>query len=466
MPLSVTLTIGGTDVTAYVRIGSIVVHASLRDRSGTMSGLELVIPYSGSTPAVAVPRAGQEVILTVAGTREFGGVVQRVAETVAGSTSYAYVVDCTDYTRWFDRHLVQGVKYPAGEEEGVTGTAGSIITSLVSTYANQGALTWDVSLVEAGPVIPQQVFDFETPSACIDRVARIAGYRWDLDYDRKVVFTAISGTSAAAPVATVDWETQTGLSDLELSEVADQVVNVAYIRDTRSVVTDEDGDPIDLTQELGTANGYQTFWALGYEPANYASATVTVTPTSGPATSYTEANGGLLREGQDGTPGDGETVNKAYWCLPNWGVRLASAPPSGARVAATYQYLDIRPKATSVREGSSITEVRAREGSSVSDGVYEEVYDGSDLIDQSQDAIRARALLYLQQRAHKWSGSFRVFGTGWKPGQHFRFTSSRRFGGVFASGITLYTIDVQKRFATADEWVNEVAISSDVYGEL
>ena len=59
-----------------------------------------------------------------------------------------------------------------------------------------------------------------------------------------------------------------------------------------------------------------------------------------------------------------------------------------------------------------------------------------------------------------------VFGVGWKPGQYFRFTSTKRFGGLFSGGQTFYTVDVSKRFATPDEWVNQITISTDVYGEL
>jgi len=464
--LSASLTINAVEYIAYTRIGTINPHASLRDRAGTLSGLELVIPYTGATPAVAIPRAGQEVILTVDGTREFAGVVQRVSESVYGSTSYTYSVDCADYVRWFDRHLVQGVKYPPGDAEGLTDTAGAIIRAMISDYANQGAITWDVSLVEDGPEIPQQTFDFDPPSSAIDRIAKIINYRWEINVQRQIVFTPVSGAASVAPIATVDWETQTQISDMQLSEVADQIANVAYIKDTKSVAIDDNGDPLSFTEEVGEADGYQSFWPLGYEPANYDGTTVTVTPTVGAPVTYTVANGGLLKENIDGKPGDGSTVNKAFLCLPNWGVRLPAVPAAGSRIKVEYPYLDISPKVTSVRDAASITEVRTREGATNSDGIYEEVYGASDLINVSQDAIRARAQLYLSQRGHKFTGTMTVFGTGWKPGQYFRFTSTKRFGGLFSAGQTFYTVDVSKRFATPDEWVNQITISTDVYGEL
>ena len=465
MSLSVTLTIGGTDVTAYAHLETVRPTESLRDRAGTMAGLRLTIPYSGTVPAVAVPRAGQEVVLEVAGTREFAGVVQRVRETPAGSRSYAYEVDCADYVRWLDRHLVQGVTLPAGAA-GTTGAVGDVVTTLISSYANAGAITWDVSLVESGPVIPQVVFDFEPVSGCLDRLAKQTGYRWWVDYDRRVVFAAIDAPAMAAPVPTVAWESGTVLHDLVLEEAGDQIVTVAYIKDARAVATNDDGSAKPYTDVRGAGDGYQTFFGLGYEPSDYANTTVTVTPTSGPATTYTVGNAGLLQENQDGTPGDGLATDKALLCLPNWGVRFQVPPPAGARVTATYRYLDIGPAVWAVRDASSITEVRGREGSANSDGVYEEVFSAADLEGVSSDAIRARAELYLSQRAHVWVGTARVYGAGWRSGQYLTVTSDRRFGGAFTAGVRLYVTEVSKRFATPDAWVNDLALSSNLYGEV
>ncbi len=467
MPLTVTLTIGGVDYAPWTRIGTIVVHESLRDRANTLAGLEVVMPYSGSTPeAGAIPRAGQEVILTVAGTREFGGVVQRVSERPGGSTSLVYEIDCADYTRWLDRHLVQGVKYPVSDDPEVTGTAGSVVTAIVTNWANKGAITWDTSGVVAGPTINQQTFDFIPPSQAIDQIAKLVGFRWYVTYDRVVTFAPPTDGTNAAPVASYTWETDTGLSDLVLSEVGDQIVNVAYIKDAKAVQSDSGGAPLSFSQRLGTADGYQSFWGLGYEPAGVSTTTVTVTPTSGPATTYTQANGGLLTENVDGVPGDGQTRAKALLCLPNWGVRFETVPPAGATVEATYQYLDVGPAVWQVLDGASITEVRNREGSTNSDGVYEEVFSAGDLEAASKDSIRARAEMYLRQRAHKWSGSAIAIGTGWRAGQWLTVTSSQRFAGAFASGRAMYVTDVRKGLATPDAWRNEITLSTDVYGEL
>ena len=465
MALSVTLTIGGIAYQAYTRIESIAVRSSLRDRAGTLS-FEVVVPFSGATPAVAVPRAGREVVLTVDGTKEFAGVTQRVSESPGGTSSYVYAVDCSDYTRWFDRYLVQGKKIPESDDEATTDLAGNIVKAIITGTCNQGAITWGQSLIADGTTIPQQVYDFEAPSSAIDRIAKIVGFKWYVDYDKNVVFQPLTGAASAAPVASLTWETQTTIGDLILEEVGDQITNVVYIKDAKSVATDDNGAPVSFAQPVATADGYASFFPLGYEPATYDGTTVTVTPLIGPPTVYTTTNGGLLRENIDGKPGDGQARNKALLCLPNWGVRFETVPPAGATVAVTYPYLDIVPKVNRVVDGDSITEVLTREGSSVSTGIYEDVFSASELVNVSQDAIKARAQLYLATRGHKWVGTARVFGSGWRDGQVFRLTSDRRFGGAFASGIDMYVTDVGKRFATPDQWQVDLTLSTDIYGEL
>ena len=108
MPLTWSLTIAGVEyLPTYADPRTIRPVDSIRDRSDTMSGLMIRIPYSGDTPAVAVPRCGQEIILT-RGTggsevREFGGVVQRVRERAINPTLMEYEIQASDYVRWFDR---------------------------------------------------------------------------------------------------------------------------------------------------------------------------------------------------------------------------------------------------------------------------------------------------------------------------------------------------------------------------
>ena len=465
MALNISLTFNGVQYSSYVRLASIKIKESLRDRAGSLTGLQIVIPYSGSTPAVAIPRAGHEAVLTVNGSTEFGGIVQRVRETPAGSSSFLYEVDCADYVRWFDRYLVQGVTYPTNT---TTGTAGSIVKSIITDYCNDGLISWGQSLVEAGNVIQAQTFDFEPPSQCIDRIAKQIGYIWYVDYNKNVVFRSSLSTGGVAPVATFNYESGTSLFDIVVEETGDQIVNTAYIKDAKAVATNQEtGVELDYSDGLGTGDGYRSFFSLGYEPSSVAQTTVTVTlPSGGGTTTYTTGNGNLKTENIDGQPGDGQTSNVALVCLPNWGVRFQQPPPAGATVNATYKYLDIGPAVWKVVDATSVNEVKTRESASLSDGIYEEVFSASDLVAVGKQTIEDRAQLYLAARRHKWQMTAGVYGTGWAAGQSLVITSSKRFGGQFSSGLTFWVTDIEKSFPTPDVYLNQLTLSSDIFGEL
>lgn len=465
MALNISLTFNGVQYSSYVRLASIKIKESLRDRAGSLTGLQIVIPYSGSTPAVAIPRAGHEAVLTVNGSTEFGGIVQRVRETPAGSSSFLYEVDCADYVRWFDRYLVQGVTYPTNT---TSATAGSIIKSIITDYCNKGLITWGQSLIEAGNVIQAQTFDFEPPSQCIDRIAKQIGYIWYVDYNKNVVFRSSLSTGGLAPVATFNYESGTTLFDMTVEETGDQIINVAYIKDAKAVATNpETGVELDYGDGLGDGDGYRSFFSLGYEPASMSQTSVTVTlPSGGGTQTYTTGNGKLKQENIDGQPGDGKTNDVALLCLPNWGVRFQQPPPAGATVSATYKYLDIGPAVWKVTDPTSITEVKSRESNALSDGIYEEVFSASDLIAVGKQTIEDRATLYLNARRHKWQMTCGAYGTGWAAGQSITITSSKRFGGQFASGVKFWVTDIEKSFPTPDVYINKITLSSDIFGEL
>lgn len=458
------LIVQGNDFTNALLFDTVQISLSVKDRSDTMS-FTLRFSYAAGIPAI--PRVGQPMYFAVNGKREFSGVIQNISERIVSANIFNYEVQCADWTRWFDRHLVQGAKYPSGDDANATISSGVVVKAIIDTWVNRtGAFffTYTDASIQAGADIPQQTFDFVTPSSAIDTVARLNQYRWFVDFDGVVYFGAPENVAGEAPISYIDWDTTTLVSDVVISEEADQIVNVAVLKDAKST----QGQQVDVT----TTTEGQTFVSLGYEPENVTNTTVVVQPPTGPSTTYSTAGGNLKEENVDGKPGDGQTRNVALVCLTNWGIRFETAPPAGSKVTTTYNYLDIGDSVWLIPEGSSIAEVRAREGTgplAASDGIYEEVYDAGDMESVSKDAIYARADLYLKSRRHKWSITFRCYGSWskeWRPGQVLWFVASQRYGGKFAAGKTMHVIDVRKSMVTPTTFVNDITLSSDMYGTL
>ena len=211
MPLTWSLTIAGVEyLPTYADPRTIRPVDSIRDRSDTMSGLMIRIPYSGDTPAVAVPRCGQEIILT-RGTggsevREFGGVVQRVRERAINPTLMEYEIQASDYVRWFDRWaLTLDLGINRADLQVL-----AIVDAVNAREANAGGSTvWTTNGVmptlpdgSPTPVSAPQKIDLQSASSAIDAIAKQIGYRWDVDYYGDVKFT--SADEDVAPIAAID----------------------------------------------------------------------------------------------------------------------------------------------------------------------------------------------------------------------------------------------------------------------
>lgn len=489
MPLTWSLTINGVEyLPGHADPRSIRPSDSIRDRSDTMSGVLIRIPYAGDVPAVAVPRCGQEIVLTrgtgAGAVREFGGVVQRVRERPVNPSLMEYEVQASDYVRWFDRWMIS--------LDLAADRADLLVTAIVDAVnareaAAGGTRVWTTGGVSATlpdgsptPVASAQKVDLQPASAAIDAIAKQVGYRWDVDYDGDVTFT--SADADVAPVATIDCEgdvTAGTLGDVVIEDAGDQVVNQVYIKGAKSKVTKEDGSFATHTGEYTTGGVGDvppaTFFPLPYEIPDLDSIVVSVTTPAGSTTLYRRVPGAgekpLRFEGQDGVPGDGQTEDCFYVCLPNWGLRInpddgSGSPifPPGSTVEATIEPLSGGDAVFMRADYDSIAEVRDREGTT---GIYEEVIDAGDIVSTTVDAINARGDLVLFQRRRKWLARCRGMNvTGFRSGQTIVLTSSRRFGGAFAAGVTMYVMQVDKRLLNADMMAVDLQLCSDIYGEV
>lgn len=484
MPLNWSLTINGIEyLPTYADPRSIRPTDSIRDRSDSMSGIIIRIPYTGNTPAVAVPRSGQEIILTrgVGGTpvREFGGVVQRVRERQITPALFEYEVQASDYVRWFDRYMLtldlkakradlmvqEVIDAVNARELGAGGT---------HVWTNNGL---DATLPDGSPTptCPDQKVDLQPASSAIDAIAKLVGYRWDVDYYGDVTFT--SADNDFAPVATIDCENDVSantIGDVEIEDAGDQVVNVVYIKGAKSKVTKEDGSFATHSQPFVAGDG-QTFFPLPYELPDLDSLQVSV-EVGGTTTMYKKNPGPgekpLLYETHDGVPGDGQTTDCFYVCLPNWGIRSNPTDgsgnpiiPPGANVTATMEPLTGGDTVYKREDYESIAEVAARESTT---GIYEEVIDAGDIVSTTVDAINARGDLALYQRRRKVLVNCKAYNfTGWRSGQKLTLKSSKRFGGLFAgAGMTMYIMEVQKSIINADVMAVSLRLASDIYGEV
>jgi hypothetical protein len=212
------ITIGGSTRTSNVRKDSLVIVDELNEAPNTCS-----FSCDGFTPTI-----GQEVVITLGGTKEFGGHLTRIVQRYEAQNRANVAFECqaVDYTRLLDRRKVTK-RYTAT-------SASSIVTDIISSFTT-GFTT--AGVVGGLPTIDEIDFTFEDVSRALSRVASLAGGYWYVDYDRDLHFFITEATSTPDDITDVQ---HTHVHDIALDTDASQ-------QRTRTLVEGGGGS---LTQEI------------------------------------------------------------------------------------------------------------------------------------------------------------------------------------------------------------------------
>lgn len=127
------------------------------------------------------PEVGQEVTVTVDGTRIFGGVIVDVEQSVEGQNVVRHDVSCKDWVQHFDRELVTE-RY---EDTNMQAIIQDLVTRYAAaygfTYTNVGGASIGVESISFG----------EMPlSECMNKIARFTNYSWYIDPNKDLHFFA------------------------------------------------------------------------------------------------------------------------------------------------------------------------------------------------------------------------------------------------------------------------------------
>lgn len=180
----VTITIAGTDRTNLVELNSLRIDNVLTKEIDSCS---FKIRKFGSR--TFVPKVGNTVLIDDTGTTIFGGVIIRVFQETIGDAIVVYEVECSDYTRLLDQHLV------AETYEDMTVNA--IIADLIANWAPTGVTGTQVS---CSIVVDYIQFKYEPVSDCLRQLAEMVGYDWYIDYDKDIYFKEPTATPASVDV--------------------------------------------------------------------------------------------------------------------------------------------------------------------------------------------------------------------------------------------------------------------------
>lgn len=191
--MALVLTIGG--VAKEVRAGSLNISATANGRTTASFQID-------STAGTYRPAIDAEVLITWAGVRIFGGLVERPTERglAAGARpGIATTVSAVDFNQYAERRIIIDGGFPAGF------TLLQALTSLVGNLAVYG-VTLDAGQV-TGPTLPELIYKGPTISTILNELATLTGkygepFAWRINEFKVLSMTQPSTVAAPFDILT------------------------------------------------------------------------------------------------------------------------------------------------------------------------------------------------------------------------------------------------------------------------
>lgn len=364
------LKINTIDRTDSVDFGTVGINDVLNNQVNTLTFR--VRKYGDRT---FVPAISDAVVMKDDTVTVFAGEVSKITESADGAGQLIYDVTCSDYTKQLDRRLIV--------ETYASLTVAEIIAEFMDTYAPD----YTYANVVCNTAVSSITFDRVPVSQAIDKLAKMAGCSWYVDYDKDVHFFAVAGE--LAPFDLTDTSDNYLFDTLQISHDMSQLRNRVFIRGGEVVGASR-------TEQFDT-DATKKIFKLGSKFSELPTVTV---------------NGAAQDVGVDFL--DDDTLFDCMWDFNQKTIRFIDVPATGANylvVSGTPLY----PLVVQVEHPVSVAE----------HGVYE--FAKKDTTIKTRGEAVAFAVAELTQYAQEIAeGSFMTYTPGLRSGQLIRITSTQR----------------------------------------
>jgi hypothetical protein len=349
------------------------------------------------------PTVGDEVILTINATKEFGGYIVELQEDVEGRVEYIKCI-CKDYTHELDRQLVSKT-YEAM-------TVNAIIADLTTTFAT-GITDNNVNCTT---LIDSVTFNYLPISQCLQRLTDIVeGYDWYIDYNKDVHF--FFSESVASTFDLTDTSGNYVYNSLALRQDTHQLRNEVIVRGGLLTSTT-------LRTEFLSGDGTKTVFPLATKFANL------------PTVAISSVNKTVGVENIDGAGFD------CYWNYNEKSLKFTVAPANGTSNITVIQYPQY-PLILQKRSESSVT----------SYGLFQSVIVDKNIRDLETAGLRADVELLKYSEPEK-TADFLTYTSGLMTGQTINVNSTIR--GI-NQDYKIQSIRSSLKTPNTDELVHEVS---------
>lgn len=404
--MGVKVTIAGTDRSNLIRMGSLSITDNINNAPD-----EARFDIEKYGTQIVAPEVNQEVIIEVDDVRSYGGVIIEVETQLDGHIPIIYGVTCKDFTQYLDRRLAV--------ERYEDTTLGAVVVDLVDRYASEFGFTSDN--VQGFEVAVKSVaFNELTLSACFNKLAKLTGYYWYVDYYKDVHF--FKKNEELAPF---------NLDDTSANFIFDSLVLKDDISQLRNTVTVRGGEGLaDERTELLTGDGEKDTFPLGNKFSELPVVEVDGTPVT-VGVDYL----------QDPASFD------VMWSFQQKYLKFTTGNIPGPPITG-----ETNIAVTGIPLRNIVIE-RSLPTSVVKYGVYEHVINNTSI--KSRDEALQFALSDLQSYADSVrSGSFDTYTPGLRSGQTINVVSLAR---DFAETFVIQSVQFEMMSATNYKWSVELA---------
>lgn len=238
--MAIELFIASVDRTTLVKMGTLRIRDQINEGNDVCSFT--IREYGTQTYK---PVLGAEVVVELDSVKIYGGVITEIEQSLDGPSLIEHEVTCKDYTQYLDRELVTE-RYDAQ-------TLRDVVMDIVDVYASSYGFAADTFVEGADVDIASIAFNELSLSACLNKLAKLTGYYWYVDYDKEVHF--FKRNEEAAPFA---------LTDIAGNHIYESLVVREDINQIRNRVKVRGGEAVGLERtELYAGNGEQDTFPLG-----------------------------------------------------------------------------------------------------------------------------------------------------------------------------------------------------------
>ena len=239
----ITVTLNGIDITSQVEQGSIVVSKKIGNQANSAS-----FSTKKAGARVLIPEYDDEVEIFDGAIKIFGGtILSPQTQPMSGSDGIYYDLKCVDWSYSLNKLLASRTY----ENQ----TIAYIIADLVSSFC----IGFTTNGVNSDFLIPKVVFNQVSVSSCIQRMADIVNYEWDIDENKDVKF--FDKYSEVAPFDLTDDNGNYVYKTLQRTIDGSQVANRIKVRGG-----EYDGTP--YTDVITVSGSESKSFSLPYKFAN------------------------------------------------------------------------------------------------------------------------------------------------------------------------------------------------------